>query len=117
MVLSHGEIFLQNFNLSIQAELASNQLSESQNLLITDERTSVKIFTGFKLILTYIGNYWLEDVRSVLFTVYNMKMSCSLAIFPAGVVCTRRNICVTLFQVALLNIFGHVFQLIPQVTG
>ena len=36
----------QNHNLSIRAIYSKNQLARSQNLIVTDEQTSVKIFTA-----------------------------------------------------------------------
>ena len=39
------KIYTQKFQLVHLGKLADNQLAQSQNLLVTDERTTVKIFT------------------------------------------------------------------------
>ena len=44
--LSHRGIFLLKFQLVHLGKLAKNQLARSQNPLVTEERTSVKIFTA-----------------------------------------------------------------------
>ena len=49
--IMNGFITCRNINPKFQlvhpGKLAENQLARSQNLLVTDERTSVKIFTAY----------------------------------------------------------------------
>ena len=44
---------IQEFQLVHPGKLAENQVARSQNLLVTDERTSVKIFTVVKILFYY----------------------------------------------------------------